>query len=376
MPLVAVLVNASEVRARIAQRRQQEFAGVDLWVALASPDRHQAASDVCEVATDPSCSGRGSWRIYPTTGGTYVWLDDVSDWERQVENLATGLERLGHAGSIVAPPVEVWPHVHSEHAYPSAVMAHRLDPPVSDGPFNVMGMPEYRWGVDDNVSAALLEHSANWVCRRSTRAQVGEVAFIPVTAEDAPEILDLLLRQGARRTQLAALGEPQLRLSRSVRFESFGQSAWSDLDDAADPVTLAEDLTRLLVGFAPDLDFAVIHPAFPGVDEISRTTTGVWNLNRHLWSSFVPDAFGIQLLTSEQLRRANDLTDWAVEEVSADRWIVRSRDLTAWFRVPNRPALQHERFPSPHARAKARHDFGGMILTKASAKANPRPTLQ
>ncbi len=255
-------------------------------------------------------------------------------------------------------------------------MAHRMDPPITDGPFNVMGMPEYRWGVDDNVSAALLERCTTWACDPTTRAQVGEVAFIPVTTEDAPEILDLMLRQGARRTQLAALTETESRLSRSVHFESFGQSAWSDLDEEADPVTLAERLAELLVDFAPDLDIAVVHPCFPGVDEVSRTTTGIWNLNRHLWSSFVPDAFGIQLLTSEHLRRANDLTDWTVEEVAPDRWIVRSRDLAAWFRVPGGSALRHGRFPDQQVRAKARQDFGEMILTRAAAKANPRHAPQ
>ena len=141
-------------------------------------------------------------------------------------------------------------------------------------------------------------------------------------------------------------------------------------------MTLPEKLAELLVDFAPDLDIAVVHPCFPGVDEISRTTTGIWNLNRHLWSSFVPDAFGIQLLTSEHLRRANDLTDWTVEEVAPDRWIVRSRDLAAWFRVPDGQALRQERFPDQQVRAKARQDFGEMILTRAAAKANPRSAPQ
>ena len=87
-------------------------------------------------------------------------------------------------------------------------MAHRMDPPITDGPFNVMGMPEYRWGVDDNVSAALLERCTTWACNPTTRAQVGEVAFIPVTTEDAPEILDLMLRQGAGALSWQPLPRP------------------------------------------------------------------------------------------------------------------------------------------------------------------------
>lgn len=92
--------------------------------------------------------------------------------------------------------------------------------------------------------------------------------------------------------------------------------------------------------------------------------------NRPLLTCFVPDAFGLQLLTDAHLERANDLSAWDITPLGGGRHIVAARDLEAWYRPVHDQSLEysectHDAFlPSdPHTLAQARDDFGDMILT-------------
>ena len=371
---MTVVVETTAIRARVALRAQQAASGVDLWVTLPGLERHRAAAEISNAISRSSGNTPDIWVVLPTTTGTYVWLEDLATWEARIAQLAADLERRGNDGSIAVAPVESWQSLSSEDPYPTAVIAHRMQPPVTEGPFNVVGMPEPRWGVPSPVNDALLQQAAEWVCLPGFNAHIADFAFIPVSKEDAAEILETLLLQGSRRMQLISHSAPGGKIRRSILFETFGQTLWSDLNPDARPTELAERLTNRVVEFAPDLDYAAIHPTFPGTNATHYATTSIWRRNRHLWASFVPDAFGIQVLTTEHLQRAHDLTSWTVDEIDPNRWIVRARDLTSWFAVPDGISLAQERFPSPAVRAQARDDFGAMILTRAAAKANPRPT--
>ena len=76
----------------------------------------------------------------------------------------------------------------------------------------------------------------------------------------------------------------------------------------------------------------------------------------------VPDAHGIQILTSAHLAKAHDLTAWTITEVAPDRHLVEAPDLAAWYAQPH---------PDPTTLAKARADFGDMIITEKNIDQYP-----
>ncbi len=122
---------------------------------------------------------------------------------------------------------------------------------------------------------------------------------------------------------------------------------------------------------AADLDIAVVHPAVPSVTTWQVVARAVWYSHRRLWSSFVADAFGAAVLTGAHLARAHDLSGWRVEAVAPDGYLVRAQDLTPWFQ--HRGRLPSMVFPGDPVRARARADFGNMILTREAAHSLPRP---
>jgi hypothetical protein len=83
---------------------------------------------------------------------------------------------------------------------------------------------------------------------------------------------------------------------------------------------------------------------------VSPSWTG--GRNNPVWSSYVPDAFGMQLLTSDHLGRTRDLSGWAVSEAGPDRYLVEALELGEWFGPAG---------PSAEVVAAARADFGPAI---------------
>lgn len=51
----------------------------------------------------------------------------------------------------------------------------------------------------------------------------------------------------------------------------------------------------------------------------TRVSEGNVRINRHLRSQYVPDAYGIQVLTDAHLSREASLTAWDVEEMAPER---------------------------------------------------------
>lgn len=103
-----------------------------------------------------------------------------------------------------------------------------------------------------------------------------------------------------------------------------------------------------------------IYSAWTGIRISRPQLVGIedyhFRYNLDLRPLFVPDARGAMVLTDAHLGRARDLTDWSVESLGHGRHLVQARDLAAWFAQPE---------PAPDVLAKARADFGPMILTRA-----------
>lgn len=362
---MTVDVDEARISERVAQRRQQGCEGVDLWVEL---DGLERPAGMVRAAVDQIDDEPDTWDVQPTTGGAWTWLRDVGDWNERVRELAAVLSGMGHAGSIAVPWVDPWFHGLSDVPFPTAYLAHRVDPPGVAGPFNAHGVPEPRWGLPEPTSERLLTQAAAWALVPGTGAHVGAVVRTPVQEHDAFSLIRPLLDRRISNLTLASTSRTGGELRRSVRFDAFGQTWWIDLDRDADPVALCESARRLLVEHASDLLYGAVALTFPGTDELVAATPSVWRRHPQHWAEYVPDAFGVQLVTGRHLTHARDLSQWHVTEIAVDRWLVAARDLTAWFRAEDPSAVRKRQFPDPDLRARARDDFGAMILTREFAE--------
>lgn len=82
---------------------------------------------------------------------------------------------------------------------------------------------------------------------------------------------------------------------------------------------------------------------------------------RPLFTTFVPHAWGLMLLTREHLDRASDLSGWSTTRVAEGRYVLEARDLEPWYAHQD---------PDPEVQAQAVADFGEMVLTPEAAAAN------
>lgn len=159
----------------------------------------------------------------------------------------------------------------------------------------------------------------------------------------------------------------------SLELARQGQASYMVLDDTATWQDRLERVTRAMVAFPEDTDLAfvqysnaqggwtqlaVARPPLPHVLEHDI------RYNRHLNSAYIPDAHGVQLLTDAHLGHAHDLSDWIIEPLGAGRHLVQAKDLQPWYANID---------PDPETLAKARADFGTMILTLETINNNPPP---
>lgn len=365
---MTVSVDDARILDRVSTRRQQGMNGIDLWVELEGIERPAGA---VLSALNGVADGSEKWEVQPTTGGAWVWLDDAADVTRRVSDLAAALARHGHEGSITVPRVDPWLARTSDVPVPSGYLVHEVAPAAGAGPFNAHGVPEPRWGVREDTGAQLLERAVSWVLTSGTRAHVGDVLRVPVQEGDGTSLIRPLLDKRHSNFSLASTTEDG-QISRSVSFSTFGQTWWADIDARAHPLAIVRDREQQLIEVASVLLFGAVHATFPDTDEREALTTSVWRRHPHLWSSFAPDAFGLQLLSGRHLERAHDLSDWDVRKVASDRWLVSTHDREAWFNPPAPADVRNRSFPDPALRAKARQDFGSMILSRDSPEARRR----
>jgi hypothetical protein len=86
--------------------------------------------------------------------------------------------------------------------------------------------------------------------------------------------------------------------------------------------------------------------------------------NKHLNSQYTPDAHGLQILTDAHLRHATDLSDWIIKPLGGGRHLVQAKDLEPWYATTT---------VDPETLAKARADFGAVLLTREIIASNPPP---
>ena len=363
---MAVDVDAARVRSRTSQLRRAGSPVVPLLVSLHGVDREATARAVSDVLSTVSLVEGVSWQVYPTVAGACAWFVNTSQWKLLVEPLVAGLEVRGFSGSVTSPDrLLLDDFIRAQPPRPTLFSGFRLEVPVTDLPVNEYGVPAFRWGVAREQTGELLAATARWVPLEDGATEVtGAGPTLPAAPEDAADLLDLCLPYADQTLVLhsVSLGSGRYR---AVCVQPWGQVARVRVEPGMSDVELAASLIPTISATAPGLEIAVIDfagPLFPSWSSLSNG--GLWVLNRGLWASLVDDVHGIQLLTSEHLERATDLSGWKVTRVADDRWLVCAPDLRDWYEMPDQIAWAQGQFPSPDVVAQARRDFGAMIASE------------
>ena len=333
----------------------------------------------------------GDVRVGPDTAfvgvsrdGVVVMAEDVLDVRAWITHLCTALESRGVHGLLVAapsrwPPLSAYPT--SLWPQPAALLGYRLATPWTLREGGKLGSG---WGVDPAVTADLIQQAVTWLSAVDGETFAIQGLFSSrVQLEDLPELMQLGIRHDqknhARRIRRRPLE------SASVELSSGGEVAYQHCV-AGQPAIEHLDHLRAALLWRPELvDWAIIRYT-PGVPSRGwrggyfnhypappQNTNSTWTRHRHLWERFVPDANGIQLLTTHHVERARDLSGWTVTPAGTDRWLVEAADLGAWFGPTTSDEMVANQWPDPAVLAQARSDFGPLILTPQSAEENPPP---
>lgn len=225
------------------------------------------------------------------------------------------------------------------------------------------------WFVDDRMTRFIAERATTWAytrgCRQHLMRDDWEWWVEPIGLDHA-----LALSQGISRYSHCRLicSHEQLGANRDVSMLPQGLVALQVMDPTADWRTRLDSVRAALTWTPPQTDVAFVRHdlgnaplwdsyvlPWPHVKESQL------RYSRPLLSSFVPDANGIQLLTDAHLARATDLSDWRISSLPGGRNLVEAKDLEPWYASTK---------PNPEALARARVDFGEMILTGELIQAN------
>jgi len=103
----------------------------------------------------------------------------------------------------------------------------------------------------------------------------------------------------------------------------------------------------------------------PGAPMSGLLGSWSWSI-AHLEGDYVPDAYGQQVITTNELRRAHDLSPerWIVEDLGHDQHLVIAQELGAWFDTDCSPyqvgddRYRNPAIPSPTTLTQARADYG------------------
>jgi len=368
---VGFRVDVERLRLRLREVRRDALDLNEAWVRIDGLSRLEsfaAVSSACAV-WDTGC-----W-VYPTAGGTLVWFS-LKVWRERVVELGARLEAAGFSGSVSIPPFSR----NDSHSRPEVVasgmlMVHRMEPAFWDSPRNDAHVRPFLWGVSEETTDMLAERVPDWVLAPDYRGTVGQLSRIRVGIEDGPDLFVMGLPKPMDdypRPALSGWDHDNEFVRREVRLSYWGRSTWFDAAEAPNPVERATRLADQLVAFASGLTCGFItattHKEATDPGEFDTLRLG-WGGTPDPWDQYVPDAFGIQLVSSAHLDKAHDLTDWQVQQVAPDRHLITAADLSAWYDSPTCLDILTRAFPAPELREKARHDFGAMILTEEVRRA-------
>lgn len=231
---------------------------------------------------------------------------------------------------------------------------------------------EMGWKVDDTTTHYLAERGLQWVhVRRAKHLFWRDVWRLRQPGPDharafAEGVRDLGSSMEWCGDETEVLRQFELSGVGEASFVSGPQDDWRTRFDRHREV-LTWTPPRTLYAFVRHSKFVgndngASWPHFPAIQEAHL------RYHRPLLARYVPDAFGIQVLTDAHLERAHDLSDWDVTALANGRHLVAAKDVEGWFGTlaPRDWRSLGTTPPLPDNRElveKARADFGDMILT-------------
>ena len=364
--------NRVQVDSKAVLRALSRGHGEEAWVRILVEDGLLQATDVGAAvarANEDSLGGNaealgaveapvdGGFAVLiqrPGTKTTYLrWLDKVADL----------LTERGAEGTITAAP-----HVLSPAWYrndptippqPTALVAFR----TSDLSAMTMDEARFVWAVPPEPTRRIVEAVANWTRLEGAKTHLGVSGYTTVAhPRDIEPMLNAALPSEPRASIEQFTSKP--RRMRRAGFGIYGSAGMQIVDQTTSWPDRVNDLIEGMCRL-PDLieQASLVHmgkapPQWSGIGStVPRPPFAMehhFRTNPNLRRRFVPDAYAAQVLTREHLERANSLSNWEVTDLGHGRLLVAAPDLAPWF-------LTGE--PDPSVLARARADFGEMILT-------------
>ena len=283
------------------------------------------------------------------------------------------LQALGLSGTVTAAPEAYFPGwMSGECPLPKQLTAFVSYQTVD---LTQLGDLERRrgWHVPAALTKRVAEAGAAW--GRFDGADVYLSRNIHQIRTKNPDVARPLA-DGIIESGMAAVtylrSEPRRKISMALGPQ--GGACYEVMDDTASWRDRLEQVTAAMVAFPEDTDLAFVQYSHVHTINWSDLATGRPALpyvlesgiryNRHLNSKYIPDAHGLQILTDTHLGNPNDLSDWIIEPLGGGRHLVQAKDLEPWYANID---------PDPETLAKARADFGKMILTPQTIADNPPP---
>ena len=220
---------------------------------------------------------------------------------------------------------------------------------------------EEMWLVEEAATQTALEQAAAfWLAIEGDYFFNNGGMQFRIDAGDAWSLLDGV-RGRLPQTKLTTAGRDGT--AHRVVFNTGGHVIYELHPADGDWLAAAQQLTGLLRVHAAIAEYGLVRLSWiPGSlwddlhhrpPRLPHVTAGYPRVARDLESSYVPDAYGVQLLSEPHLARAGDLSRWQVTELNDGRYLVVAADLDAWF--------NHDQ-PAQQLLEQARHDFDPMIL--------------
>jgi hypothetical protein len=298
-----------------------------------------------------------------------VWLclcDSLQSLDHWLQVLHSELQTAGWTGQI-----KVFNNDHTPYDDPRRVVSATVAGTVRR--------------FDELVNASSSDSESGWGCGAATIDDAAERAVAAVLSGDG----DIYVRHETTKYLVPQADAPDafraaLRSARwgalirvgpggdwtSAVFSALGHMHFERYDPAGGWRAEFEFVRNQLIKHAEVSEYGFVKrltiPSILWLDLIdrrpgARSVRGSYpHFVRHLEGSRVPDAFASQLLSDEHVASAHDLGSWRQTELGNGMTLVETEDLLAW----------HDReTPEESTIAKARADFGRMILTQEDVDA-------
>lgn len=363
---MSLQIDVGAIDRSLMRARRGGWDGISVNVRVRGADPADVVASLDRLAAELVLTGGGS--IAPSRNGAAVWLNAATTTREEVETLADLLHRQVRSDvfvNVLSERVADWPS--PSLALPQLHLGTAIHPPAREGPINQWGQPDYRWSVAPTASDAIFREAARWLDQPDRRLQAATRGVFPVTAEQAPEALRrFLLGDGFMCSLTSHAGN---LATRSVTFEPFGASTWTDGDLDRSIKDRVAGLIELLRRHARCCDVAAVHLG-PSPGNWAHLDNPYYPMPsmRDSWNRLLPGAFPVLVASSSHLAAVNDLSRWTVENLGHDRYLLKVPDWEAWFLEDDVRYTQFSMWwngPEMSARRKsAMEDLGDAVLTQ------------